>query len=247
MLRVAFVTVDFTGSVLDQHLIFKPLQKTIAACSKSPQCTEKLINSTTFAGDMVKLLRWNNNYLAYITAGGVPEMETILNARPKSPRHLQDPERIDRSKDEALAWTLSALGRRGAYLWRRRYPQETPELELPLRTWVLQPSGNGTGKLDDWFKRSGIDKNYRVVLHGMPIRYDRQDVPEVWGPMYERNRLLVNPTPGRLNSGLRDLSEHFLLQMCDAYEPSSDALDAVIDLCGHPYETSDGMPTGYRR
>lgn len=177
--------------------------------------------------------------------GYLPDMETILSAAPKLPKHLRPTNIKFSSREHALAWVLTACTRRVTYY--RRFELPKPDLvstELQLETWVLGPPRDKEAMFAAWFAAEPPEPEYRVMVHYTPRTYMGQETLSLWASMYRYNyvRKVLRLRHRQVNSELRRATKLLLDNILAAYEGGRDNVESLMRETGHPYWYSSGLP-----
>ncbi|MBI2064650.1 MAG: hypothetical protein HYT62_01190 [Candidatus Yanofskybacteria bacterium] len=196
------------------------------------------------------MYRWDEDNFVFFSEAYVPNFQTIIDAQPRRPLQYRRTKIDFRSRDEALAWTLSAYARRLAWHWRYEIAWEENAFKIPFETWVLGPPISEGAQLAEWFPRETPNTDYRLMIHYNPRRYDGFRVPPVWPTLYSILKGEYKKTfpirHRRLEKGefsaLKKTGEAFLAEVLSAYEHGRDAVDQAFRASGHRYWFSLGLP-----
>jgi hypothetical protein len=190
---------------------------------------------------MVKIVKaWNEDIYLMLTGGYLSNMEDIRAAAPRYPKFFRL-QRLDfGSREEATAWTLSALCRQISHFRRRECGGGNAALKMPLETWILGAPTSDAGKLKSWFATEGSD--YRIILHQSHCRVDRRPIPVYWGCAYHSHPKLLQ-RPRHLPAEQRHEGLVFLEEILKAYRRHEKATRQFLQESGHPYWFSEGFLT----
>ncbi len=192
---------------------------------------------------MVKLILvvGEDDYVC-LTTGYLLKMEDIRKAVPKAPSYLRVKRWRFSSRDEATAWTLSALCRR-AYAFRPGLGGNVEAiLHVAHETWLLGPPATPQATFASWFEHDNRPLDYRIIIHRTPAQIGGQRVKSTaWDYVYrstprplERDLHLTQKQKTEANAILNSLLDHLQIQPKET--------TPFFENLGHSYWSSDGLP-----
>lgn len=183
---------------------------------------------------MTSITVWDERNIIAFNEGYLPSLSQLRDACPKRPSYLYANMRWGfPTRDEALAWTLTAIARREIDHAHRGEAAGRVELE----TWVLGVSTQEEAVFADWFFEKGDD--YRIILQ-------RQTLVD----QGRRLHCCIGYTPNlplRKQSTVarkkQDSVKVFLKRVLHAYNEGYPCVIELIQGTGHPYVYSAGRPS----
>lgn len=185
---------------------------------------------------MVNERAWDETSVLLLTERYIPDMETILAAEPRRYPRLWRGSLKFPSREEALAWTLSA---RAAQLASSR---GLGSRNLQPETWILGAPQKEDAVFSDWFAAEAANptySDYRILIHRDAQAYPTKVSPySIFGSVYGDGRawekLNMRALKGRSKELRRDARE-FLAELLDAYKAGYAAVESTIRSTRHPY------------
>lgn len=176
-----------------------------------------------------------------LTAGYLADMETIRVTAPQSPAML----RLSSSlafgyREEAAAWVLNALCRRGFYYSGPEF--HSLAMSIPIQTWVLGPTATESGKFASWFQHEDRT-DYRIIIHRSPRQYNDQLCEEdffISASWSGRTRPHVMVERRHLFPSQKKEGTEFLEELLAAYGLGPSVVEDLIRDTGHPFWYSHG-------
>lgn len=178
---------------------------------------------------MVKLIWSDELSLVAITSTHMPDLGRIQAAWPRRPRALAMRQwREFMPSNAALATTLNALA------WRYLESATTMPVQIRshrepvmLDSYVVSPTAESGGGLDEWFAAHLNEPNYRVVINRQPATVAGVDLPYLWQQAYCDSRLALRcDKESRVK--LRECTEVFAVDLLKSYH-SGDPASTVSD------------------
>ncbi len=186
----------------------------------------------------------DRNHHFNLTSGYLSPIDEIIARAPQVPKILR---RTDFScpLDEAVAWVLSAIMRRSAYLTKwdgfheEKYYSRDIAIEVPLETYVFGHPVNRFARFANWF--AGKDINFRIVVNHKPKIYKGQEVFSFYYPKNLREQPFIDKP--HLSNEQRGEAKIFLHELWRAYD--SNRVKEFLVFLGHPYSMSEGKPLSH--
>jgi hypothetical protein len=201
---------------------------------------ERFLSQSWLLWRMVKSVRlWDDQHYLFLTTGYLQDWATLSLAMPRYPSYLRGNGVGFRSREEATAWTCTALCRRALYF--QRYEQGANGLgdATSVHTWLLGLPERTSARFGGWFEGKGND--YCIVVHHTPLHVGAQKMLSLWHTVYRST-----PAPLRqrahLSSEQRDTGLGFLKELLSTYQCGFQELRNVIRATGHRYWFSVGHP-----
>lgn len=182
---------------------------------------------------MTNITVWDEMNVIAFGEGCLPSMEQLRAACPKRPSYLYAnlPWHFS-TRDEALAWTLSAIARREVDHAHRGETAGRVELD----TWVLTLPTRQQAEFAAWFNEKRHD--YRVVVQRQALEVERQRLNCCIG--YAPNLPLQKQS--NVAREKRDAVKMFLNCALVAYRKGYPSVIELMQSAGHPYVYSSGLP-----
>ncbi|MCQ3920626.1 MAG: hypothetical protein DPW13_06680 [Planctomycetes bacterium] len=180
---------------------------------------------------MTGITVWDERNVVALNEGYLPSMSQLREARPKRPSYLYANMswHFD-TREQALAWTLSAIARRGIDHIHRGEAAGRVDVD----TWVLGVPSRPDAVFSGWFEGKGED--YCVVLQRQAIRESGQALHCCIG--------YVPGIPARKQSTIpremRDAVKARLNTLVHAYGQGFPSVIELLQEMGHPFVYSSG-------
>jgi hypothetical protein len=203
---------------------------------------------------MVRLELHDGKNYVFLTEGYLPDMEAIRKAYPRSPWFFRQTVPSFTSREEAVAWTLSAYARRLTTYIRFIYGPVENALRIRLGTWVVGPSNQPDARLANWFTGGGEKTDYRLVIHRNALVLGDRQVPAMWARLHDylegKQKRIFPFRHRRFGKGsiqpLKAATTPFLEELLRAYRNGESSAEDIMIGSRHPYWFSRGLPGGKR-
>ena len=168
-----------------------------------------------------------------ITEGFLTPLELLTAVVPRGPPYGPTSPWSGETREEALAWTVTALARHAAY----RRPGLLGDYMSPsIETWVLGPTREARAPFFGWFEHSSVTPDYRLLLHG------GGHWRRLYGDEYLTALGLRRPRRGPCTLDLERRTQEGLQVLLKAYEFARDDLELVLAGWGHSLAHSSAPP-----
>ncbi|MCG3132873.1 MAG: hypothetical protein FLDDKLPJ_03739 [Phycisphaerae bacterium] len=182
---------------------------------------------------MTYITVWNDTNVLAFGEGFLPSLQQLQEACPRRPSYLYaDMPWHFQIREEALAWTLSAIARREADRLRRG----DLAARLAVDTWILGPPSTPDAPFQTWFEAKGPD--YCVVLQRQALRDGAEQIPCCTGSAPH----LPLRKKGIASKARTSAVENFLERLLDAYREGYPRVIEMLQHTNHPLVYSSGQP-----
>ena len=189
---------------------------------------------------MINLHVYDHDNHLFMTAYDRPR-QAVFRARVSSRAHNGAGPEAEWTRvpdDEGIATIATAMAKYFAGGWLRQTGSPTGPAPGDLQTWVLRPSPDRRGRLEDWFMGSPAQSRYRVMIHRTARKHATGPVPLLWDEVYNQLDTQGSPPLKRRAASLEALRAGVIVlgEGLAAYRASSEAVAAWAGGLGHPYQ-----------